>query len=494
MKKRMIFVLFILAIGVGFLLIKGTVSASGNTHYVYPLGDVKKDTKILQEAINNAVDGDTLFLKAGTFLLGKITNKDVTVYTAEGTFEHMADLILRFSTNYSNTFPPGHWHQHININKQLTIKGEVNADGELLTKIAVPPDLYWTFDTRTGLIFGFQGSIIINSPNVIIEELIIDNLVEPIWAYSPGFDIRNCIFNRCGFGIYLTPDANLTYANPSNPIKSYFRNNELIQCYSGPWVQGSEVVVSKNFFDVTGRICICLESWMHWWVPINWEHVENNIVEDNEIDMNYSGSAIWILAYGGLCRNNVVRNNLIRNCGLDGIWIYATGHDIHGSIENQIIGNTIKRTNWPIGMITVDGGTAKDNLVTDNKIIDCFNENSWPAVWLAAIPGSASYCTANSILGNDYTLSGYPGIDEDIGILGGCVVLYEGITDNFVFESGNFPPGTGGGINHVTDLGINNRVVGHPANMVEKPAGIGQRITEEMKNKIEKVEERHRLK
>jgi hypothetical protein len=91
-----------------------------------------------------------------------------------------------------------------------------------------------------------------------------------------------------------------------------------------------------------------------------------------------------------------------------------------------------------------------------------------------------------SILENNYRQCGVPGWAMADGP--GCVLLANGTQDSFVFESGNFPVGTGGAKNQVLDLtkeltgSTTNRVIGHPADFLVESLnpGIGQRLQEVM--------------
>ncbi|RKX31589.1 MAG: hypothetical protein DRP71_13225 [Verrucomicrobia bacterium] len=97
----------------------------------------------------------------------------------------------------------------------------------------------------------------------------------------------------------------------------------------------------------------------------------------------------------------------------------------------------------------------------------------------------------NSFVRNDYRDSGVAGWNSDGSGGPGCVLLaplsdkWPPPVNNLVKENGGFPRGTNAKT-QVLDLGVNNRVVGHPANHVLAP-GIGQRI-QELRQAIEDAE------
>jgi hypothetical protein len=74
--------------------------------------------------------------------------------------------------------------------------------------------------------------------------------------------------------------------------------------------------------------------------------------------------------------------------------------------------------------------------------------------------------------GNDYTDTTAPGIPGN-GARGGVMVLFFDTIDCLVKETGLFPVGLGGPGNFITNLGLNNRVVGEEASALEAPKGVG---------------------
>ena len=134
-----------------------------------------------------------------------------------------------------------------------------------------------------------------------------------------------------------------------------------------------------------------------------------------------------------------------------------------GASDNVIKGNSLEDfTAVPFGQygaaqILISGG-GYDNLLMDNVIGP-----------LGSGAGAGILCWVgynNDFIKNDYTQSGIPGIKN-----GGAPCLYLNVAsqENFVHESGGFPPGTGGAKNQVVNLSFDedgnttNTVIGHRA-------------------------------
>ncbi|MHC4581170.1 MAG: NosD domain-containing protein, partial [Planctomycetota bacterium] len=140
----------------------------------------------------------------------------------------------------------------------------------------------------------------------------------------------------------------------------------------------------------------------------------------------------------------------------------ATGHAIYvaRSGYTNVVGNTVSGTALS-GLLLYRSSNciATQNTFSGLDALDA-------VVFVDRGVGVDDQAGNHSIMGNDYTQVGSTGF--------GCVALWAS-NDNYVFESGNFPPGTGGATNNILDYGTNNRVVGHPANHVSDP-GIGQQL------------------
>jgi len=149
--------------------------------------------------------------------------------------------------------------------------------------------------------------------------------------------------------------------------------------------------------------------------------------------------------------NSIISNNTasILPSNATGHAIYVAESDYTNVVDNTVSGTVLS------GLLLYKSGNC---IATQNTFTDL---NASVAV-VSVDRGAGNH----SILRNDYT--------QVISVGWGCVDLWQS-NDNYVFESGNFPPGTGGAKTNVSDFGTNNRVVGHPAGHVSDP-GIGQQL------------------
>jgi len=430
-------------------------TAAATTHTVYPTGEAAFDAAILQAAIDDADQGDILILKSTNtageptpWILGRTTSEDFQVHTAQGSFWYFEDLRIPANEWFSNPLPPGVWYQEINVHKPLVIRGETFG-GSPSTVVTVPEELQWVLHERT--FTGVPGTFVINAMGVTIENISFEYLVEPLWAFSPGFDIKNNRFFRTAFQ-WLSPDVGLTYPQyPSYdaPVISYYRNNEILESLQGPHVDGSETEVTDNVLDL---IRASYYDWVGipvWgWasrprdlsLPINWDLVQNNLIVHNTINLNHRGSGGVTVGNGagGAVRNNTVRDNVIRDCG-DGVGVrvvaaspYEEANGNHGTV---VSGNTIENCTSPL-VLLADGDTAMENRLTGNSVVHV-TEPSHPSagVYVSAVGGGA--VNGNHIADNDFTGSRYPGWGEDAG----AVFLTSGTNGNYVGNQ-KFPSGT----------------------------------------------------
>jgi hypothetical protein len=150
-------------------------SANGAVIEVYPTGDPEYDVVNIQDAIDSANEYDVISLKAGLFVLGKETQED--------------DLIKY--GNYDFYLREAFWWmplpgcQNININKPLNVRGEVDTNGELITRISVA-------HTGEDVLY---CSFLVNAESVTVRDLKFEGFYNPVMAFSPGFDISGNTFS-----------------------------------------------------------------------------------------------------------------------------------------------------------------------------------------------------------------------------------------------------------------------------------------------------------
>jgi hypothetical protein len=284
------------------------------------------------------------------------------------------------------------------------------------------------------------------------------------------------------------PDATITIVN----------NDITITDYSESRPHGDGILVyGATCWDIPGSTCPgypasagpCMD-----WPDMPLCLIENNRVHchGDPLNVNADGRGIGLGRSAQICSNATVRNNIV-----DGspAWapLITSSYGSNNLIENN---DFSKAYSWS-GIFT----SGRSNIFRNNK----FGPSVWDnvsVVWLnyhkhnwaeLGLPGPTPDpldVSGNVLIGNDYRMTGMPGFTDSSP---GCIALYS-ICDsedpacswdalafrsrnhnNLVDESGKFPVGTGGAASQVFDWGVNNRVVGLPANEVTQ-TGIGQRL------------------
>lgn len=251
-------------------------AASGSIIEVYPTGDPLRDGDAIQAAIDAAKDGDTILLKARNeageptpFVVGKSEAagdvvEDFKVKVANGEFLYYENfckkagwlLGTRVETwmNYYNRT------QCININRSLTLRGEGAGTDQNYTlpdgkAFHTPPT---KIKARPGDLKA-DGIIVINAPGVTIENLTFEGgdvhaVTRAIaYAFSPGFNINNCLFDRCWEIGYFSLDANLVYRDAYKPVRSHIRDNVLMGAVTVAHFVGGGITFQNNLCDLSDK-------------------------------------------------------------------------------------------------------------------------------------------------------------------------------------------------------------------------------------------------
>ena len=197
----------------------------------------------------------------------------------------------------------------------------------------------------------------------------------------------------------------------------------------------------------------------------------NVVVTDNEISV-IDGTGIEALVSDNL----VASGNTITGSMDHGIWVDSWWQNLI-TTNAVITNNTITGEMW----CAIHCHQTLNSVVSNNTI-DMVMSVPFDGIAVVLVSASSNL----DIIDNDYTGCDVPGWTMADGP--GSVLLANGTSNSFVFESGNFPPGTGGAKNQVLDLTkeltgtTTNRVIGHPAAFLAEDLnpGIGQRIQELM--------------
>jgi hypothetical protein len=231
--------------------------------------------------------------------------------------------------------------------------------------------------------------------------------------------------------------------------------------------------------------------------------IKDTSLGENTIAANYSSGTIniqgcyvdgggWIAVYSSRATNkpdhqvtNLRGNTIVGTClprGAQGPIIENNSlYRLHAvtlvtyQTEDAIIRNNTfddqgSRTTTNLAHLRLIGGGASGALVADNVF-----KGSGFSGWSCVVRIVMDSCILEK---NDYREADVDGFTSSQGQ--GCIRLRAGRTwDCLVFEQGGFPQGTNA-LDQVRDEGINNRVVGHPADDLAQQEqmnpGIGQRL------------------
>lgn len=296
---------------------KSTIpTLAGNTLYVGGSGPGNYSS--IQDAINDANDGDTVFvyddsspykeniiIDKSIDLIGE--DKDTTVMISK-----YVDNVISVSSEYVNI-------------SNFTIDGNNFKEDNI-----------------------FVNSSYINIDNVIFQKN--RNGIFTYWGSSYN-KISDCVFKDCFNGILMPTDYNIV-------INNTFQNNSF-----GFDSSGSNNLIEGNIF--TDGFC---GIWMSGSGSLNW--ITQNVfihcneglfymsAYDNEIYDNVFSSNYYGMKFEEAERNNITSNLFINNSNKA---IY-----IHYSLNNNIVGNNITSNLNGVYFFGSDNNVVKDNLILNS--------------------------------------------------------------------------------------------------------------------------------
>ena len=277
---------------------------SGNTLYVGGNGPGNYST--IQDAIDNADSGNTIFVYKGTY------------------------------------------DEHVTIDKQINLLGEEKTETFIISEEG--PTIIIINGVDGVKISGFSirkseghnPALNISSNLNIIDNNIFDSFSSNIilWKVHDNIIKNNCIKDRgTGYGIWLVN------SNGNNIFNNIFTNNSFGITLS----ESSLNDIYNNFFEING-IGIVLYNFC-----------ESNEIIDNNFTKNDGG--IYLTGYpGGSCNYNKIIGNTIRYNNEVGLFLHFY------SEHNEVKGNIIE-SNGGTGLhgITINYCKIYENIIRDNE-------------------------------------------------------------------------------------------------------------------------------
>ena len=345
----------------------------GNTLYVG--GDGPSNYTKIQYAINNASNGDTVYVYSGTYYEYITVAKSITL-TGEDKNTTIID---------AQSPPPG-------PNAHCVLK--IYSDGVTIDGFTIKNGIAGVYHYKSNN-HNIYGNIITNNHyyGIALEESSYNNIYDNIITesthssglfliYSPNNNISgNTIIKNCGYGIHLQDSTpvnicgNIITENDWHGINgdcytSIISGNTITKNgYSGIYMMGSNNILSWNTIsnnDRCGIELICGTS---------------NDIQRNSIANNSNQGILLKWANN----NNVYGNNIIDNKG-DGI-------DIDFSGGNNISDNIIKNNSNGIYVHEI----CESNIISENNITD----NNGVGVYLDATSFTASTIIYHNIFINN---------------------------------------------------------------------------------------------
>ena len=326
MKKSILFFLILIMINNSFI-VANTKNVIINQKIIYVDDDGGANYSLIQDAINNATDGDTIYVYSGTY------------------------------------------YEHLIIDKSIILQGEDKnttiIDGNHLgIVIFITADLV-TIKGFTIKNCGENLNYLTNNIDTIIEirsknNTILDNIIT--WDYFLGL---NC--NPLGIKIILYSDYN------------DISNNDILQCINGIRMESSYNKINNNIIEMNGvcgmklftpgpDIPFCSNNNIsnnlfytiydkNYGYAIWGSHIKDNFFFNNTISDIYNGIHLE-MSY-----NNTLLKNNVANCVYWGI-------SVCDSNQNTLLNNTIssiKKAGIYLGYWS-SKNLIKNNNLTHNKI------------------------------------------------------------------------------------------------------------------------------
>ncbi len=343
--------------------------SSGNTLYVGGSGEGNYSS--IQDAIDDAVDGDTVFVYEGIYnesgikieksinLTGENRDKTIIQGYNEG---HDYYEIIRLKTNWINI--SGFTFENLHrIQKSIRID----------TKDFKP-----SFDTITNNIFICNGECAI-STSMSYRNSITDNIIMNQGLIAIGGDSTTILNNTFidSYGILIRTENNIVENNTIDGKPIYYYYNK------------KNIIVPSDASQVILVRC-------------------NNIIIENITSIN-TAKGIY-LRYSS---NNTIRNNILTESIKSGI-------ELRDSFQNNISNNVID-DNGEMGLY-IDIGCNK-NIVSKNIIAN----NSRYGIWSF---GEQSVISENKIVNNEYGIR----LDRDGGYITSNII-YNNIFGGIIVDS-----------------------------------------------------------
>ncbi len=332
--------------------------------------DGTEDYTTIQDAVNNAISGDTILVYPGTYSENVDVGKELNITSVGG----VSVTHVTAAASNDNVF-------HI-IADGVTINGFNMSGATDATGIRIESSNHSTIINNM-LSNNYLGISLIYSDN---NNVTINNASGNIYAgiyllQSDNNDLNdNIVSNNAQYGIYL---SSLGVVSRNN----YFTNNTVYNNLKGIFLQSPQdsTLTNNTVFNNTNN-GITLDS-----SGDNFD-TENNTLIGNTVLNNYNGVIIDDMNYNNLIQNNVSNNTY------KGIYLFDSHYN--NLTENTVLENCVFGIYQNIGGLHLT--TSNYNFIENNNI----SNNGDNGVYIGGYYG----CGNNNLSGNILSSNGWYGI------------------------------------------------------------------------------------
>jgi parallel beta-helix repeat protein len=296
--------------------------------------DGPADFNSIQEAINNANSGDTIFVYMGIYYEHIFINKTITLVGEDNNFTII-------DGNKTNNVV------HIKADNVIVENFAVRNSGMYLYSGILVDHSVGDIVINNNVIYNYEGIRLIFSDSNVVCDNTISNNYDGAYIYSSNNNVfsNNVISSNNYDGVYIFSSNNNEFSN--NTIGS---NN-----YDGAYIYSS----NNNVFS---NNTILYNSF----AGVSLIYSDSNVVCDNTISNNYDGAYIYS------SDNNEFSNNTIGSNSYDGAYIYSSNNNTFSN--NAIILNS----HYGISLVLLSSNnTIYHNNFSNNAQAKSESTNFW---------------------------------------------------------------------------------------------------------------------
>lgn len=419
-RKSLVVGIIILFVGASFI-----PNVIGNNPVFTKTIVVPDDYPTIQQAIDNASDGDRIEVRAGTYYGNVVVDKSVTIIGED------KETTVIDCSNLGRWCPWPSGHVKIEAD-EVSISRFTMMNNSMFYYAIICESQYNEISDNIFSELNYTAIICNGDNNLITDNYLYSNLTGKglyacIWINSNNNVITNNIFENGGIGVgvnsYNNIENNLVNGKPLVYLEGK-NNQEVTDAGQIILVDCDSIVV--NAINIS-HTCIGIQL-----VGTNNCDISNNTINKCPIGIRLFPASI----------DNVISNNIISNCNRKPFSHYGCGIDIFSSDNNVVSNNTLLENNGNLAiedsscttishntMISSGEGcmyvTRSNNLnISDNDIsnssifaisLSSSNENNIinnRIITSNGGPGLSLYnSSSNQIFGNNISLNKYSGIE-----------------------------------------------------------------------------------